>query len=777
MATKKKRKLKKSWKSLLIVCSFLSIFLTYCVVALLFHLMNMNSLEFDLNEMFQSLISVGDVFHFILGDPNLKMIASLIPILVLSFLLYLRRDSLFEKQYDDASDFALHGSNKIEDSEEAIDGKVLSNKTDYTPKDYKGVLKNVEEGIVLGKVPNENRLLVVHDSTEIDNKNVLVVGSSGSGKGQSYVIPNIINIRTQSIICIDPKGENYMLTHQLKRDQGFKVYNIDFIEFSEASYNPFDLILNDEDAQKVSRYIVRNSTKDGKEDFFSERAQKLLGALMVYVKSTFPKLEANMETLINVYNTKIKDAEKCDEFLDSLPVEHPARGLLISVLEGLTGNTRASVMASFDSAIGIFQLRRIKEMTKKSDFTFDEFQDGKSILYVKISTPTNPYEALTSVFFTQMIDRFYMLARHNESNKLNTPVNFILDEFPNIGRVEGYSETLNTCRGHLIYMHTIIQNISQLQEEKLYGDKGARSIISAHDSQLILRVLEKETAKLFSERFGKTTVSHKAESVTISDGKRSISKNDTFVERDVVTAGELLKMKKNQAYLLIAGHDVMEIEKAFQFEVYGELITKDRKYNYHNSRKKLGYTDPLYVRDETNKNQAFSFEEYQKQNYGSTEKEQKIEMKEQQSELKQQVIQNENKDKVQSDETTLENENQTTQQLNEENEAVSQMENEVAASVEEETTSNLQNEFNDVNKSVVEDFKNTTDNVKKEEEKRKESMSNDEMLDEFEMDFEAIDMLTDTSQTVDLLRQEMTLMNSNNNRIENELEEEDVLPM
>ncbi|WP_431308937.1 type IV secretory system conjugative DNA transfer family protein, partial [Halalkalibacter flavus] len=79
------------------------------------------------------------------------------------------------------------------------------------------------------------------------------------------------------MICIDPKVENYILTHQLKRYQGFKVYNIDFIEFSESSYNPFDLILNDEVAQKVSRYIVRNSSKDGKEDFFSERAQKLLG--------------------------------------------------------------------------------------------------------------------------------------------------------------------------------------------------------------------------------------------------------------------------------------------------------------------------------------------------------------------------------------------------------------------------------------------------------------------------------------------------------------------
>ncbi|WP_394557962.1 VirD4-like conjugal transfer protein, CD1115 family [Priestia aryabhattai] len=763
MANNKKRKLKKTWKSLLVVSVVLSLFLTYSVFALFYHIMNMKSIEFKFDEMLQTYTSVGDVFSFALGDPNLKLIFFLLPVLMIILLLYLRRDSLFEKQYDDASDFALHGSNKIEDSRTITDGKVLSDKNTYSSGDFKGILNNVEEGIVLGKVPNEDKLLIVHDKTEIDNKNVLVIGSSGSGKGQGYVIPNIINIHNQSLIVIDPKGENYSLTHQLKRDQGYTVYNIDFVNFSEAYYNPLDLILNDEDAQKVSKNIVQSSTKDGKEDFFSERAQKLLGALMVYVKATYPKAEANMTTLINDYNENIKDPEKCDEFLDSLPTDHPAYGLLTSVLDGLAGNTRASVIASFDSAISIFQLRRIKEMTKKSDFTFDEFQDGKSILYVKLQVPTNPYQALTSVFFTQMIDRFYMVAGQNPSGKLNVPVNFILDEFPNIGKIDGYSETLNTCRGLLIYMHTIIQDISQLQDDKLYGDKGARSVISAHDSQLILRVTEKESAKILSERFGKTTVKHKAESVSISKQGRSITKNDTFVERDVVTPGELLKMNKDEAYLLISGRDVMKIEKAYQFNVFGDLITKNREYNYHNSRKKLGYKAPLYEGNGEARNTAFSFEEYQQKNYGAKKKEQDKEEKQEvvENKAEQEVVNNakevessteENKEVQVSQENIARQEVAATTEIEEKKEdvvksEVSQETNTTAEVVEEKPAINIEN----VSEAEVNNFRKASQELATA--KQLEEDTPTEKLEKLEYQTEVVELLVDNGNIADAVNE------------------------
>lgn len=128
MAKRKKRELKKGWKVLLSVCTFLSVFLTYTVFSLFYHIMNMDSIEFDFNEMVSSFLSVGAVFSFIFSDPNLKLIALLLPILILVLLIYLRRDSLFEKQYKDESKFGLHGDSFFEEASDLTDGKVLSEK-------------------------------------------------------------------------------------------------------------------------------------------------------------------------------------------------------------------------------------------------------------------------------------------------------------------------------------------------------------------------------------------------------------------------------------------------------------------------------------------------------------------------------------------------------------------------------------------------------------------------------------------------------------------------
>jgi type IV secretion system protein VirD4 len=731
MAINKKKVFQKGWLSIVVLCAFLSLFLSYSLFAILFHVMHMKSFEFKFEEFIQTYPKFSEILDFTFGDPNLKQAATVVMIGFFVYLLYLRRQNLFQKHYDDASEFGLHGTNKMEDPEKLMDGEILSKKSSYHPRSIKETLKDLEEGIVIGKIPGKNKLMIIHDKTEIDNKNVLVYGASGAGKGQSYVLPNILNIRTQSLIVVDPKAENYALTHQIKRDQGYKVYNVDFIDFSQSRYNPLDLIENDEEAQKVSRSIVENSTVDGKDDFFSERAQKLLAGLMVYVKATYPNEDANMATLIDEYNRHISDPKKCDKFLNSLPHNHPARGLLLSVLPALVGNTRASVIASFDSAISIFQLSRIKEMTKVSDFSFDEFQEGKSILYVKIPIPENPYQPLTSVFFQQMIDRLYLLAKRNESKKLKVPVNFILDEFPNIGRFRSFEKICSTCRGILIYMHTIIQDVSQLEDQKLYGKERTRTIISNHDTQLVLKVNEKETAKMFAERFGTGTKTHKAKSVTYSEGKRSVNINDQFLERNLLTAGEILTMSRNKAYLLIAGHDVMEIEKAWQYEVFGKLITKNRVYNYHKSRRALGYTTPLFNEDVTRDSGVISFEEYQKKNYQND------------SSLRKETAAGSEKEPV-LQEADIHKENHDPSLVN----AI---------------------DSTGIDEDAVQEFKKVSAEIKQEQEEAKSHMSNEEMLDTFESKYESIEMLMNTKESVELLKNELSVSQYSDEEIKEEV--------
>ncbi|WP_162800265.1 type IV secretory system conjugative DNA transfer family protein [Oceanobacillus zhaokaii] len=163
-----------------------------------------------------------------------------------------------------------------------------------------------EEGIILGRDQNKKQLILLPEQTDADNHNVLTFGSSGASKGQANVLPNLVNIRSQNMFGTDPKGELFLLTAPLKRDQGYAVYQIDFIDFEQSRYNPLDYVFTDVDAQNLSMTIAANSKRDDKEDFFMERAQKMLLGLIVYCKSTNPTTNNDV---INIYNAYVAPDE------------------------------------------------------------------------------------------------------------------------------------------------------------------------------------------------------------------------------------------------------------------------------------------------------------------------------------------------------------------------------------------------------------------------------------------------------------------------------------
>lgn len=563
----------------------MALMLSYALTAYLYKFIA--NIESDL---LGALLQPIQIYETISADENLKLIVPFLPLIFFCGGLYLLRKSLFDLQYDDASKFGVKGSAKWGNPLAIMNGKVLAEKTKY------GDLKKsmaLPEGIILGVAENTKNALILHDKSNLSTKNVFVNGSSGAGKGQAYVLPNLINNRNESMIVVDPKGENYALTSQLKRDQGYKVYMVDFRNFEYARYNPLDYVKNDEDAQKVSKIISMNSVGDGKEDFFTERAQKLLAGLISYVKTEYPDDQANMATLIDVYTKNVADADKCEKWLYKMSDEQPAKQLLVSVLADLTSdNTRSSVTSSFQSAISIFQLNRVKKMTLTSDFTFDDFPKEKSVVYVKISAPSNPYKSLTSVFFSQMIERFFEIGDQDPLGRLKTPVHFLLDEFPNIGKIDSYQETLALCRGYRIYMHTIVQDVSQLEQRILYGKEVTKAILANHSAKLILKVGEKDSAKYWSEWFGKTTVSYQSESASYSKQGKTSSTTKQFEQKELLTSTDLLGMDDETAYLLLNGHDPMKINKAWQYKLYPNLLADaNREPNYLNMRKSLGFTE------------------------------------------------------------------------------------------------------------------------------------------------------------------------------------------
>lgn len=524
---------------------------------------------------------------------------------------------IWEKKYEDADEYGLHGTSKWADIKSLQDGKTLakSSKSLYKTGNFKEALK-MQNGYILGKVPDSNKVLIMHDRTDIDNQNVMVIGSSGAAKSQAYVLPNLVNVRNKSIIVTDPKGELYDMTAQLKADQGYKVYQIDFIHFLQSRYNPLDFVENDLQAQTVANTIISNFGGESSNDaFFKNSATNMLSALIIYVKTSYPKEEANMDTLIDVYTNYIQNEDIFNQWIETVSTEHPAKPMLNSILD-LTGNTRGSVTSTLNNGLSIFKLQKVRHMTKVSDFKIENFVEQKSILYVKLSMEDDTFAPLTSVFFSQMLDIFYDIAKKSPGQTLPKPVMFLLDEFANIGKINKYSRVLATCRSLGISMHTIIQNIAQLQDKSMYGPDATKAILSNHDTTIILRAKQEDTTTTtwISKALGDTTKKQQKDSFNLNKSGTSKSINYEYVKRPLMTPDEVGKLEKHECIVMISGRDPIFCHKAFQYEVYKGLLTNEKRQpNYINVRGKLGHTTPLLKKPFYEIEEELSFSEYQKQ--------------------------------------------------------------------------------------------------------------------------------------------------------------------
>ena len=541
----------------------------------------------------------------------------LIPLGIFGFLIWGLQD-FFNKneKYEEADEYGIHGTAKWADPLALMNGKTLAKASQSKYGKAKKTLE-LPSGYILGRVPGQKKALVMTDDTDIDNQHMLVIGSSGASKSQAFVIPNLINVRDKSIIVTDPKGELYNMTAQLKADQGYKVYQVDFVSFMQSRYNPLTYVETDLQAQTVANTIISNFEGDsgGDNAFFKNNATNMLSALIIYVKTEYPTEQANMATLVDVYTNYVQDEEQFEQWYSEIPKDHPAKKMLASILD-LKGNTRASVTSTLNNGLSIFKLSKVQHMTSESDFNFEDFVNEKAILYVKLSMENDTFNPITSVFFSQMIDVLYDIAKQSPNETLPRKVLLLLDEFANIGKLNNYSKVMSTSRSLGLILCTIIQNKAQLEKQSMYGREEAREIMYNHDVKIFLRAdqADSDTTRWVSEAIGNTTVKQQKGSMTKSEKSVSRSENHEYVKRPLMTPEEVGRLKKNQSIVMIAGQNPIFAEKAFQFEIYPDLITdKNRKLNYNNVRSSLGYNNELIKEQEYVIADEISFTEYHNQ--------------------------------------------------------------------------------------------------------------------------------------------------------------------
>ena len=412
-------------------------------------------------------------------------------------------------------------------------------------------------GTVLGMY---GRKAIIQHVESFLNFNHLIVGGAGAGKTRSYIITNIIKNLEKSIVVIDPKGELYEMTSQIKREQGYDVRLVNYKDRDKSDrYNLFKYIRTDSDAFKVADAMVSNAAEGTKvkKDFWNQAQASVLQALMLYVKHALPEEQQHMGSVFNLASCRM---DVIRYLFTQFPREHIVRRAYQSAIANLGEKTGPDVFITLMQTLNPWQYDDVCRFTETNDFLFEELGQKKMIVYVIIPIADNDFRPLISTFFTQLFSELYDLAARN-NGKLPNKVWLALDEFANVGKIPEFETRLSTARGLGIEVSIIIQDTSQL--ESRYGKDLAKEIISNCDSRILLKANEPETAKYFSRLAGKTTIRIRNNSSSKSSKSSSKSESVQYAARDLVTEQEILKMPYNYQLLFISGNNPMLVKKAW----------------------------------------------------------------------------------------------------------------------------------------------------------------------------------------------------------------------
>ena len=346
------------------------------------------------------------------------------------------------------------------------------------------------------------------------NKNILVIGGSGSGKTRFYVKPNLLQMHS-SYVVTDPKGTVLNEVGKALQDGGYAIKVLNTINFKKSMhYNPLAYIRSEKDILKLVNTIIANTKGEGSqsgEDFWVKAERLYYSALIGYIWYEAPKEEKNLNTLIEMINAS--EAREDDETFEN-PID-----LLFKELEQknpehfavrqykkyklAAGKTAKSILISCGARLAPFDIAELRELTEDDELELDTLGDTKTALFVIISDTDDTFNFIVAIMYTQLFNLLCDKADDKYGGRLPVHVRFILDEFANIGQIPKFDKLIATIRSREISASIILQAQSQLKA--IYKDN-ADTIVGNCDTTLFLGGKEKTTLKEISEILGKETI-------------------------------------------------------------------------------------------------------------------------------------------------------------------------------------------------------------------------------------------------------------------------------
>lgn len=383
-----------------------------------------------------------------------------------------------------------------------------------TPKDIEPFqAPKFADNIILTKT---ERLMMSNrppDPKNARNKNVLVVGGSGSGKTRFWLKPNLLQCHS-SYVVTDPKGTIVLECGQAMLKNGYKVKILNTINFKKSMhYNPFSYVHSEKDILKLVTTLMTNTKGEGSggDPFWEKSERLLLTALIAYLHYEAPVEEQNFATLLEMLNTMqvLEDDEEyqnpVDLLFEDLAKKKPNSfaGRQYKLYKLAAGKTTKSILISCGARLAPFDIQELRDLTMYDELQLDTLGDKKTALFLIMSDTDSTFNFLISMVYTQLFNLLCDKADDVYGGKLPIHVRCLIDECANIGQIPNLEKLVATIRSREISACLVLQAKSQLKA--IYKDN-ADTIIGNMDSQIFLGGSEPGTLKDLSEMLGKETI-------------------------------------------------------------------------------------------------------------------------------------------------------------------------------------------------------------------------------------------------------------------------------
>ena len=397
------------------------------------------------------------------------------------------------------------------------------------------------------------------DPKNARNKNVLVVGGSGSGKTRFWLKPNLLQCHS-SYVVTDPKGTIVLECGQAMLKNGYKVKILNTINFKKSMhYNPFSYVHSEKDILKLVTTLMTNTKGEGSggDPFWEKSERLLLTALIAYLHYEAPVEEQNFATLLEMLNTMqvLEDDEEyqnpVDLLFEDLAKKKPNSfaGRQYKLYKLAAGKTAKSILISCGARLAPFDIQELRDLTMYDELQLDTLGDKKTALFLIMSDTDSTFNFLISMVYTQLFNLLCDKADDVYGGKLPIHVRCLIDECANIGQIPNLEKLVATIRSREISACLVLQAKSQLKA--IYKDN-ADTIIGNMDSQIFLGGSEPGTLKDLSEMLGKETIDAFNTSDTRGNSP-SYGTNYSKLGHELLSRDELAVMDGDKCILQLRG--------------------------------------------------------------------------------------------------------------------------------------------------------------------------------------------------------------------------------